>query len=127
MEERRGIVDTLRDVVTLVQKTDNIELVRQVLSLQTQALEMQEDNRTLRERVKELEQTLALAKSLRFETPFYFALDDKIPFRARCWEVDRRAVHLKSDWNGRRWECYQCGKVYLLDDTARPGFAFDVL
>ncbi len=29
-----GILDTLKDVVTLVQKTDNIELVKQVLALQ---------------------------------------------------------------------------------------------
>jgi len=117
-----GIVETLKDIVTLVQKTDNIDLVKQVLSLQTQALEMQnknrklrERNRKLRERVKELEQTVSFAKTLRFESPFYFAGDDKVPYCARCWESDRRAIHLKSDWKDRRWECYQCGKVYLLD------------
>jgi hypothetical protein len=119
-----GLVDTLKDVVTLVQKTDNIELVKQVLALQSQALEMQEENRTLRERVKALEDALGFAKTLRFESPLYFAPEDKIPFCARCWEVDRRAIHLKGDWNGRRWECYQCGKVYLLDDTARPKAMF---
>ena len=122
-----GIVDTLKDVVTLVQKTDNIELVKQVLALQTQALEMQEENRILHERTKELERALDFAKSLRFEAPFYFAADDKVPYCARCWEAKRRAIHLKSDWNGRRWECYECAKVYLLDDTARPGVVFDVL
>lgn len=121
-----GIVDTLKDVVTLVQKTDNIELVKQLLSFQTQALEMQEENRALHERTKELERALDFAKSLRFEAPFYFAADDKVPYCARCWEAKRRAIHLKSDWNGRRWECYECGKVYLLDDTARPGVVFDV-
>jgi hypothetical protein len=117
----------MKDVVTLVQKTDNIELVKQVLALQSQALEMQEENRSLRDRTKELEQKLDFAKSLHFEAPFYVAPGDKVPFCARCWEVDRRGIHLKSDWNGRRWECYQCGKVYLLDDTARQGLAFEVL
>ena len=112
-----GIVDTLKDVVTLVQKTDNIELVKQVLALQTQALDMQEENRTLRDRIKALEETLDFARALRFEAPLYYAPDDQTPFCARCWEVDRRALHLKGDWNGRRWECYQCEKVYLLDDT----------
>ena len=112
-----GIVDTLKDVVTLVQKTDNIELVKQVLALQSQALEMQEENRTLRDQVKALDAALSFAKTLRFEAPLYYAPDDKTPFCARCWEVDRRALHLKSDWNGRRWACYQCEKVYVLDDT----------
>ena len=122
-----GIVDTMKDVVTLVQKTDNIELVKQVMSLQSEALEMQEENRSLREQVSELRRALDFAKSLRFEEPFYRAPDDSVPFCARCWEVDRRAIHLKQDWNGRRWECYQCGKVYLLDDTAQPKATFEVL
>ena len=57
-----GIVDTLKDVVTLVQKTDNIELAKHVLSLQADALAVQEDNRKLRKRVEELEQALDFAK-----------------------------------------------------------------
>ena len=57
-----GIVDTLKDVVTLVQKTDNIELAEHVLSLQAAALAVQEDNRKLRKRVEELEQALDFAK-----------------------------------------------------------------
>ncbi|MBI3697636.1 MAG: hypothetical protein HY238_22735 [Acidobacteria bacterium] len=48
-----GFVDTVKDVVTLVQKTDNIELVKHVLSLQTQALDMQDENRKLRDRALE--------------------------------------------------------------------------
>jgi hypothetical protein len=75
-----GIVDTLKDMVTLVQKTDNIDLVKQVLSVQAQALEMQEENRGLREKVKELEGRLGFAQTLRFEPPLYFAADDKTPF-----------------------------------------------
>ena len=57
-----GMLDTVKAVVTLVQKTDNIELVKQVLSLQAEALAMQDENQKLRERVKELEQALDFAK-----------------------------------------------------------------
>jgi hypothetical protein len=32
-----GIIDTVKDVDVLVQKTDNIDLVKHVLALQTQA------------------------------------------------------------------------------------------
>jgi len=115
-----GLFETLKDVVTLVQKTDNIELVKQVLSLQAQALEMQDQNRALSERVKALEHALEFAGSLRFEAPFYFAANDKIPYCARCWESNRRAIHLKSDWNDRRWECFDCGKVYLVEGSVSP-------
>ena len=122
-----GIFDTLKDLAVLVQKTDNIELVKNVMSLQTQALELQDENRRLNERTAELERALDFSESLRFEAPFYFATNDKVPYCARCWEAHRRAIHLKSDWNGRRWECFECTAVYLLDDTAKPGFAFEVL
>jgi hypothetical protein len=112
-----GIVETMKDVLVLVQKTDNIDLVKQILSLQVQVSEMQDENRRLRERVKELEAAAIFAKTMRFEQPFYFAADDKVPHCAQCWESDRRAIHLKSDWKDRRWECYRCKNVYLLDDT----------
>ncbi len=115
-----GLVDTLKDVVILVQKTDNIELVKHVLSLQSQVLEMQDENRRQREQVAQLTQMLDFAKQLRFEAPFYVAADDKTPFCARCWEADRRAIHLKGDWKGKKWECFKCGSIYLLDDTAKP-------
>ena len=109
-----GLVETIRDVATLVQKTDNIKLVKHVLSLQMQAQEMQEDNRRLREQVKRLEGALDFAKALRFDAPFYFSTDDKIPYCAHCWEADHLPIHLKRDWDGNRWECFHCGKVYLL-------------
>ncbi len=111
-----GLVETIKDVATLVQKTDNIELVKHVLSLQTQAQEMQEENRQLRDHVKELERTLDFAKALRFEAPFYLAADDKIPYCAHCWESKRVAIHLRGEWRDTRWECYHCGKVYLLKE-----------
>lgn len=119
-----GIIDTLKDAVTLVQKTDNIDLIKQMLSIQSQAMDMQEENRSLREQVKALQSKLTFAGTLRFEAPLYFAADDKTPFCARCWESDQRAMHLAGDWNGRRWECHKCKTVYLLDGTARPGVVF---
>jgi ribosomal protein S27AE len=88
---------------------------------------MQEENRGLREKVKELEGRLGFAQTLRFEPPLYFAADDKTPFCARCWESDRRAIHLEGDWGRRRWECHQCKSVYLLNGTAKPGVMFDVI
>ena len=110
-----GFYDTLKDVVTMVQKTDNIELVKQVLSLQTEALGMQEENRQLRSRVGELEKALQFARDLQFKAPFYYAPDDKIPYCAHCWEAKRLAIHLHGDWNDRRWDCPHCGYISVLD------------
>jgi hypothetical protein len=109
-----GLIDTIKDVVTLVQKADNIELVKQVLALQSQAQDMIEENRGLREKVATLEATLNLAKNLTFKAPFYFAEGDTVPLCPRCWEIDRRSVHLQGPFRvtGLRWDCPQCDKTY---------------
>ena len=71
--------------------------------------------------MKELEEALDFAKGLRFEAPFYFSNDEKIQYCAHCWESARLAIHLKSDWDDTRWECFHCGKVYLLDQAPEVG------
>lgn len=65
--------------------------------------ELQAENQELRTQTAEFEQRAEFAKTLRFKKPFYFAEGDDVPYCARCWEADRRAIHLKDDWNGRRW------------------------
>ncbi len=116
-----GLLETVKDVAVLVQKADNIDLMRQVLELQSQAVDMLEENRQLRERVKELEQAAQFAKGLRFETPFFFATDDPVPYCARCWEGEGKAIHLagSADWDDKRWECFKCHAVYLLEKPLR--------
>lgn len=113
-----GIIDTVKDVAILVQKADNIDLVKRVLALQTQAQEMLDENRTLKARVEELEKLLSFAKTVKFETPFYSAENDSIPLCARCWEVNKKAVHVVSIYKGAdgdRWDCPECKYMYLID------------
>lgn len=113
-----GIIDTVKEVAVLVQKADNIELVKHVLALQTQAQEMLDDNRALKARVEELERLLTFAKTVKFQAPFYFAESDNIPLCARCWEVNKKAVHVVSIYKGTdddRWDCPECKYMYLIN------------
>lgn len=113
-----GIIDTAKDVAILVQKADNIDLVKHVLALQTQAQEMLDENRASKARVEELEKLLTFAKTVKFQAPFYFAENDSIPLCARCWEVNKKAVHVVSIYKGSdddRWDCPECKYMYLID------------
>ncbi len=113
-----GIIDTIKDVVSLVQKADNIDLVKHVLALQTQAQEMLDENRALNARREELEKLLTFAKTVHFLEPFYFAENDNIPLCARCWEVNKTAVHVVSifkDAHEARWDCPECKYMYMID------------
>jgi len=114
-----GIIDTVKDVAILVQKADNIDLVKHVLALQTQVQEILDENRALKSRVEELEMLLSFAKTVKFQAPFYFAENDNIPLCARCWEVNKKAVHVVSIYKGSdgdRWDCPECKYMYLIEN-----------
>lgn len=113
-----GLIDTVKDVAVLVQKADNIDLVKHVLALQTQVQEILDENRALKARIEEVEKLLTFAKTLSFQTPFYFAENDKIPLCARCWEISKKAVHVVSIFKNKpedRWDCPECKFMYLVD------------
>lgn len=50
-----------------------------------------------------------------FREPFYFAPGDGTPFCPRCWEADKRRIHLDEDWARTRWECPHCHHTKVLD------------
>jgi hypothetical protein len=120
-----GLIETVKDVVSLVQKADNIDLMKQVMSLQTQAYEMLNENQSLREKISALESTLSAAGKLTFKAPFYFADGDETPICPRCWEVDRRTVHLHGPFRvtGLRWDCPQCKREYLVQTDEERNLA----
>lgn len=112
-----GIIETIKDVAVLVQKADNIDLVKHVLALQTQAQELIEENRGLKEKLKALEDLLQFAKTLSFRAPFYYATGDAVPYCPRCWEVKRKAVHVVKIFEDEqtRWDCFDCSQMYLIE------------
>lgn len=111
------ILDTIKDVVAVVQKADNIDLMKHVLALQTQIQEILEENHNLKDTNRKLEESLKFAESLTFTAPFYFAPEDEIPLCPRCWEVEKTAVHVVSIFKGKqdRWDCSQCKQMYLIE------------
>ena len=113
-----GIIDTVKDVAVLVQKADNIDLVKHVLALQIQVQEVLDENRALKGRIQELENLLTFAKTLKFQAPFYLTENDNIPLCARCWEVNKLAVHMVNvykDVKDDRWDCPECKTMYIID------------
>jgi regulator of replication initiation timing len=67
-----GILETAKDVVTLVQKADNLELVKQILALQSDIMKMMEENRVLRDENLTLKEQLHAKKTLVFRNNHYW-------------------------------------------------------
>jgi hypothetical protein len=115
-----GIVDTAKDVLTLVQKADNIDLVKQVLALQGDILKMMEENRNFKDQVRSLSaEVTALHEKLRIkgklihkQNSYFLQNDDGTedgPFCSVCQDVDHILVRMHAFGTGMK-ACGACSR-----------------
>lgn len=117
-----GLYENMKELVSLIQKADNLELQKKLLDLQNDVMALTDENSQLKKKLEELQRTTLLAQELRFESPFYFRTGDHIPHCSRCWEVDKRLIHLTGPQQpiaGERWDCPQCDKHFIKPGTRR--------
>ena len=86
-----------------------------IASLEKENAELEEFNHELQKRIMELEALIPNDKpqDMNFQSPFYYATNDRVPYCPRCWEVDKKAVHFPPPFNsaeGPSYTCPQCGK-----------------
>lgn len=106
-----GVLDSLKDVVTLVQKADNIDLTNKIIALQTDVLAVYEENRTLRDGLLAAKAALEQKARMQFEKDAYWMGDGRTesdgPYCPRCFDVDGKSVRMVlrfNDW----FKCLQC-------------------
>ena len=55
-----GLYDSVKEVAGIIQKADNIELYSKILDVQKEAIDLIEENRKLKNKICELEETMNL-------------------------------------------------------------------
>jgi hypothetical protein len=112
-----GLIENAKDLVALVQKLDNIELIKTVLALQQDAVVLIEENHALKHEVRGLKETLAIREQLVFQHNAYFRGADG-PFCSRCWDAEEKLVrlHRAMGYNPR---CPSCGNS-AVDPNKEP-------
>ena len=109
--------DALKDVIGIAQKSDNIELYRQLLDLGAQALEMQAEIAALREENSELKRTRDLENEIQYHLDAYVTkTTDTIPIKycAACW-VDKKKLVPMQDVGMANYKCPLC-KSHIVDN-----------
>jgi hypothetical protein len=102
-----NVVETLKSVVEVVQKSNDVDLITKVLSAQSEAMSLLEDNRMLKERNYFLEKSLKINDDLIFENNTFWLKSDKSgPYCHRCWGVDKNLVRLLSPYDDGYYSCY---------------------
>src|SRR5579871_3211338 len=111
------VIDNVKEMTDLIKRAGDIELYRKAVHLESQIIELIRQLHSAEERVKELESTLAFSGKLTFKPPFYFSEGDPVPYCQRCWEVDKRAVHMtRTNRVGGLYHCAEC-KFAAADKT----------
>lgn len=98
-----------KDIVELMKKGATVEAQEKIMVLREGAIELQEENLGLRERVKALEEALRIKGQLSFDGSVYWLEDDNKkdgPFCQHCYDTDKKLVRLQ-DW-GDSWLCFAC-------------------
>ncbi|MGI0025420.1 MAG: hypothetical protein ACREA4_09800, partial [Nitrososphaera sp.] len=89
-----------------------IEAQEKIMELREAAIELQEDNLALKQKVKELEDILQKKNAMAFRPPFYYVERDDVPHCPRCWEVGHKAVHFPPPYmtatGGSSYHCVEC-------------------
>lgn len=91
-------VSAVKEIAKLVEAYHNQDLYQKIVDLRGEILEMTEENLTLKERVRELEQQQKVISELVREGNYYYRnLDGKKlgPFCMACWDGDGKLVNVK--------------------------------
>jgi hypothetical protein len=114
-----GVMENLKEIGDLIRKYNDSKLDQKIGELEREIVELTVQIGSLEEENEELKRTLSLIKKMGFKKPFYYQEGDPVPFCPRCWEKEKRPVHLLGPikvGTGLRYGCPSC-KEFFMGDT----------
>jgi hypothetical protein len=108
-----GWYEDSKSVLEFIQKSDNIDLVKKMLDIQKQSMDLLEENRKLKENVKELEGKLKFKGKLIHRNNAYWFEEAgrQVPICTGCWDANSHQIRLKDFENGFA-ECPICKNTF---------------
>lgn len=97
-----------------------LEAQERIMELREACVELEDENHSLKKKVRSLEEALSFKGTLQFRSPFYFQPGDESPFCPRCWEKERTPIHLAPEYfNGFiiYRNCPECEAVFKVRDA----------
>ena len=104
-----GMYDMFKDAISMAQKADNIELVRAIIYLQQETLELQEKCSKLGKENKELKAIIDEVKSIKFKNNCYY-FDEDGPYCTKCYDDEKKRMHMIEKDNNKGSIYYVCPK-----------------
>lgn len=92
-----GLYEGIRDIASVIQKADNIELYQKLLDLSAQALELQAQVNQLTNDNVELRQALNLKQGIIRHKKAYLTLPEDtidIKYCSHCWDAEHKLIQV---------------------------------
>ena len=119
-----SIINDAKEIAGLIKKLDDIELHQKIVNLQTSIFELSNENIEQKEEIKRLNELQKITKKMTFRNQLYYMDGDNEPFCPRCWESEKKAIHLHRNSKGS-YRCKNCDNNYLTDEfRERPAKYF---
>jgi hypothetical protein len=116
-----GVYEAVKDAISIAQKADNLDLMRQLLDLQKEIQDMQQENFELHKKIDELENYISREKKIKYNanrTACYIVDEGEMeggPYCTHCWEADTKLISLHSLQSGYHL-CPHC-KITVLSSS----------
>ena len=89
-----SIISDAKEIADLVKQLGNIELYKKIVELEGNIIELTREKNGLEDKVGSLQKSLSISQNLEFKEPFYFMKGDPVPYCSKCWESERKAIHV---------------------------------
>ncbi len=129
------MIPSYKDIVDLIKKGATVEAQEKIMELRESALELQEENVSLRATIKELEDRLRIQGNLEFENGIYWLWEEDDagdfttktgPYCQHCYDDETKLIRLQkfaiddydNDTGSMRksgsfyFTCYKCKNTY---------------
>jgi regulator of replication initiation timing len=93
-----SLIDEIKSIAGVIQKVDNIELYRKILDLQAEALELIEQNSSLRAENIRLKEINKIQSNLVFKGNKYWLKKEESkmegPYCSKCWDSNNKLLRM---------------------------------
>ncbi len=115
-----GIIPSVSaaELVELLKKGATLEAQEGIMALRQAALDLQDENLSLRGKLRELEEQVRLREELEWDGSVYLRCEPdgttKSFFCPRCKDADSKLVRLQAadSRTSRHWHCPNCSKYF---------------
>ena len=110
-----------KDIIDLIKKGSTIEAQEKIMELREAAIQLQDENQVLRDKIHLLEKELEINAKLEWEKPYYWLVDGQEkdgPYCQLCFDKEHNLIRLQGGQRGM-WHCHSCQSTFH-DSTYSP-------